>query len=595
MRLMSIVLLATVPCLSLNDVRLSAAEKSPSSKANIAARQELSRHRVLYNGDCDFLFGDEFYIGSPDAKFTKDPLHKFIDLLADNGVDTYLCNPNAQLPHYPSRRTPHHLTGYRRGDLNFVRGNLRLDWDKERAEAELLEEVICLNRFLDLTDAGVNWVEEISLACRRRGVSPWLSVRMNDMHGQHNWDGSHLNCALQRDPRFRLSGRQPNPNDPINPKDQSLNFAKPEVRDYLLLMIRELVEDYDYEGLELDWLRTPYCLDAPASPEQIEMITRWHAEIRAVCDARAAQTGKPYPLGLRVPIQLGKLQAIGIDVKAMVDAGIVDFVNVSNIWQATWDVPYDELRRELGPDIKIYGVTEAAANWLNVTEPETGKKGYRFLASSAELLRGNAAGKLAMGVDGIEAYNFFVADHMIFNPYGKEFRHQAQYPVLKDIADLESLRGQPKQYALQSDRAGWRLQYWEWAQQLPASIEPATSKTFRLSMCREPEDAGLELVVQLATERSDASPDLGVSLNGGYPNYDRRETERLIFPAGNYTHHLPEYRVVEFRFPVAGIQDGWNEVQVYNGNHNYATPAERRDNTVRVISLELGVVKALAP
>ncbi|MFO0916916.1 MAG: hypothetical protein U0872_01195 [Planctomycetaceae bacterium] len=568
-------------------------EPAPDRRKNDAALRELRRHRVLYNGDCDFLIADDFYIGAPDAKFTKEPIHRFIDLLADSGVDTYLCNANAQLPYYPSRRTPNHLTGYKRDDWDFVRGNIRLDWDKQRAEETLREELICLNRFLDLEEAGVNWVEEVSRACRRRGISPWLSVRMNDMHGQYNWDGSYLNCALQRDPRFRLSGRQPNPQDPINPKDQSLNFAHQEVRDYLLLMTRELVEDYDFEGLELDWLRTPYCLDAPASPEQIEMMTQWHGEIRSLCEAKAARTGKPYPLGLRVPIQLERLRAVGIDVPTLVKRGIVDFVNVSNIWQSTWDVPYDELRRELGPDVKIYGVTEAAANWMNVIEPGTGKKGYRFHSSSAELLRGNAAGKLVLGVDGIETYNFFAADARIFNPFGYE--HQAQYPALKTLADLESLRGLPKQYTLQFDRSGWRIQNWEWAQQLPANIEPTTSKSFRLSMCREPTDAGLELVVQVIVDRTDVVPELGVSFNGGYPVYDCRETDQLIYPAGNFTHHLPEHRAVEFRLPAADIREGWNIVQIYNGSHQYATPQERRDNTMRVVGLDLGIVKSPVP
>jgi len=566
-----------------------------SDRANAAELKELSRHRVLYNGDCDFLFGDDFYVGSPDAKFTKEPLHRFIDLLADSGVDTYLCNANAQLPYYPSRRTPNHLTGFKRGDMEFVRGNLRPDWEKERAEAELKEEVICLNRYLDLQDAGVNWVQEISRACRRRGISPWLSVRMNDMHGQHNWDESYLNCALQRDPRYRLSGRQPNPSDPVNPKDQSLNFARQEVRDYLQLMIRELVEDYDFEGLELDWLRTPYCIDAPATSEQIDMISRWHRELRAICETRAAQTGRPYPFGLRVPVELEKLRAIGIDVTTMAHSGIVDFVNLSNIWQSTWDVGYDQLRRELGPDVRIYGVTEAAANWMNVTEPGTDKQRYRFLSASAELLRGNAAGKLVLGVHGIEVYNFFVADHQIFNPYGKQYQHQARYAALKDIANVESLRGRPKQYTLQSDRAGWRLQFWEWAQQLPAWIEPKTSKSFRVSMCREPSDAGLEFVVQIVADRSAAAPALGVGLNGGYPSFEGVETDRLIFPVGNLTHHVPEHRVLEYHFKVDGIKEGWNDVQVYNGSLQFGTSDERRQNSVRLTGLELGIVRTNAP
>jgi hypothetical protein len=114
-------------------------------------------------------------------------------------------------------------------------------------------------------------------------------------------------------------------------------------------------------------------------------------------------------------------------------------------------------------------------------------------------------------------------------------------------------------------------------------------------MCREPADAGLELVVQLIVERTDVVPDLGVAFNGGYPVYGGRETEKLIFPAGNFTHHLPEYRAFEYRFQVSEIIEGWNNVQVYNGTRKFATAAERRDHTVRLVGFDLGVVKSTHP
>jgi hypothetical protein len=47
-------------------------------------------------------------------------------------------------------------------------------------------------------------------------VSPWLSIRMNDMHGANSWEGSYMNCALQKDPRYRLSGREVNPHGGVN-------------------------------------------------------------------------------------------------------------------------------------------------------------------------------------------------------------------------------------------------------------------------------------------------------------------------------------------------------------------------------------------
>jgi hypothetical protein len=546
----------------------------------------LAKNRVLFNGDCTFLFGDAF-VTDLKGHYTKETPRRFIDLLADSGVDTYLCNFCAQVPWYPSKRTPSILAGYRRGDREFVRSYFRPGLPKERLEPAIDDLVVFLNRYLDLAEDGVNWIDEVSMTCRRRGIAPWLSVRMNDAHGANNWDTCYMNCALQRDPKYRLSGRQPNPKDGIKSFDQLMDFRHKEVRDYFQLMTREALEDHDFEGLELDWFRHPYCVEPPATQAQIDTMTQWHAEVRKLTEAKAKKLGKPVPFGLRVPIRLGQLKAIGLDVKAMVDAGLIDFVNFSNGWQTSWDVPYDELRQELGPRVAIYGVIEAAPNWMNARDPVSGNKGYRMQATSEEFLRGNVAGKLVMGVHGIETFNFFCSDEVGHNPLWN--KGHTKYRAHREMRDLDKLRGQPKQYTLASANGAFAIPVYEYADQLPTSIEPDTKRPFRLSMCAEPADAKLELVVQVVVEKTDVVPEIGVSVNGCWPRFDGVESDRLVFPTSTYTHHVPENRAYDFRLPVSHIRDGWNEVLVYNGSHKKGTLMERRANTLSIVGLDLAV------
>lgn len=551
----------------------------------------LPGHRNLFNGDCNFLFGEAFVTDS-NAKYDPQRLSWFIDMLADCGVDTYLNNPCAQVPWYPSQRIPNMLTDYKRGDRDHFRGHYPPGTDPARVERRIGDFARYLDRFVDLAEAKVNWVQVISQACRRRGISPWLSIRMNDMHGGSNWDGSYMNCALQRNPKYRLSGRKLDAQGGIHKALQTLDYAHPEVRDYMLTMIRELVEEYDYEGLEIDWLRCPFCLDAPASPEDVAMITKWHAEIRALTDIQAAKRGKPYPMGLRIPCRLGQLKAIGIDVKAMVDAGLVDFVNVSNFFQTTWDVPYEELRRELGEKVAIYGVVEAVPNWLDVYDPQSKTTTYRDLTTSPELIRGNAANKLAMGVDGIETFNFFVGDKPPHQPVASERR--AKYPALNKLADLASLRGQPKHYTLATREGAYLFPLYEYAEQIPVSIEAQRKHAFRLSMAAEPAGAPLELIVQIVTDRQDQPAVLGVSFNGQTPTFQSSESDLLLFPAANLTHHAEKHRAYNFRLPVSAIREGWNEVLVFN-DHSREPKAPASEGAVRVVSVELGVKEAAKP
>ena len=151
-----------------------------------------SKHRNLFNGDCTFLFFADVYQAVP-GPYTADVFHRYVDLLADSGVDTFLINPNAQVPWFPSKRLPHILTGYKRGDRDFFRGHyppFDKDWTPEMLEKRLDGDVNFLNRYLDLAEAGINWIDELSKACRRRTVSPWVTVRMNDMHGANSWENS---------------------------------------------------------------------------------------------------------------------------------------------------------------------------------------------------------------------------------------------------------------------------------------------------------------------------------------------------------------------------------------------------------------------
>lgn len=555
-------------------------------------RLDSTRHRVLYNGDVNFLFHSQLYNprGGP---YTAAVLHDWIDRIADARVDTYLCNVNAQVPWYPSKVVPHVLTGYTRGDKEFVRGHYPPPNDTDFTAAMLEERCAfstrMLDRYLDLQEAGVNWIAEIAKACRRRNVSPWVTVRMNDMHGSNDWSKSFMNCPAQRDPTMRLSGTPINPRDPVNPRQQAASYDHQEHRDYMFAMIRELIVDYDFEGLELDWLRCAFCCEPPASQKTIDTMTEWLAAIRELTKEKSRTTGKPYPLGLRTPVRLGLMKTIGLDVREYARRGLIDFLGVSNYLQSTWDVPYDQLRAELGDDVALLGVIEAAPNWLTVFSPKMNKQMYRVVPACPELVRGNAAGKLALGVDAIEFYNYFCADEPHRHSYADKSRCGADYSILREVRDRESLRGTPKQYVLASMDGPYMFPLYEYAEQVPVTIAPGERRAFRVSMCAEPTAANRELVIQVVVRRPTTAPALGVSFNGSRPRFESQETDKLLFPSGDFTHHIAENAAWSFRFPTSLILEGWNEVLVFNETRPAGQTKMGATNQLSIVSVELAV------
>ena len=569
----------------------------PGNNKSRASRSQLGKHRNLFNGDsCTYFYNPEMWQPEGGAYSAK-AVHRFVDRLADNGVDTFLINPNAQTVWYPSKKLPTVIDGYKRGDREFFRGHaVAVKTPPDKMDAYLDNQVAFFNLYLDLVEAGLDWLAETSKSCRRRGISPWVSIRMNDMHGAENPEGSHFNCPLFKNPKYRLSGTRINPRDGAQAYWQALDYAHKEVRDFMLSVIREPLEDYDFDGVELDWLRNPHCCEPNASRKTIDTLTSWFADVRALTEARSRKIGQPVPVGLRVPGSLGYLRSIGIDVADLARRGVIDFVIFSNFWQTSWDMPYDRLRAELGSDVVIYGCVEDAPNWVsgrapNLTlEPGTAAPSYsnlgiRYLSASPELLRGNAAGKLAMGVDGIETFNFFCTDQV------KIPGLRGDYAALRGIEDLASLRGKPKHYAL-STTIGRTSQLWELPYQVPVILEPNWRREFSLSMCQEPANANLQLTVQVVFERKAAAPDLGVSFNGGWPNFQAQASDALVFPTGPYTHHVAEHQALSFQFPASEIKEGWNTLVVFNNNQKRNTTEERQENSVHIVSIELGVKKA---
>lgn len=539
-------------------------------------------HRNLFNGDtCVFFYNPEMWqpadfsvktvqnprtgkmntkptlVGGP---FSAKAIHSYVDELANNGIDTFVINANASRAWYPSKTIPSILDGYKRGDRNFFRGHAIC---QGITEPEAVEEFIdtfsaFMNLYQDLLDAGVDWLAETAKACRRRKISPWVSIRMNDMHGSNNFEGSLFNIPLLKQKEMRLKNSSYGSINYLY--RQGLNYEKPEVRDLMFTQIREVVEDYDFEGLELDWWRNPLCCEPNASPQTIATMNDWIRKIRVLTQQRAKKTGRPYPLGLRIPGRLDILKSIGLDVETLCREGTIDFICPSGFWCTTWDMPHDDLRRRLGDRVAIYGVIEDGANGLP-TQNQTGEfsQRMRYISASPEILRANAAGKLATGADGIEWFNFYCTDQPRFPGL------KADYSAMRSIDKLDSLRGKPKHYSFAIGGRSFNHTPFELPAQLPVALELNNQHPFRLAMCAEPADKNLELTLQIVLNAGDTMEHLPVSFNGCWPNLKNERTQKLLVPCGSLTHLTKDHVGYNYHFPVALIRDGWNEIVVENG------------------------------
>lgn len=329
---------------------------------------------------------------------------------------------------------------------------------------------------------GGDLVGEFIAACRVRGVSPVVSLRLNDYHGSESWDilralarGEHRGekypvglgaMAAQSRVLLERTENQLKPDPAVyaqldwtqrldyaaNPATRiSLrtarvwNWGRPEVPAYKLQFVRELCAGYDLDGLELDFMRWSsfFRLEETTLIQRRAIMLDFIRETRAALD-RGARPGQHRTLGVRVPSHLSGHDPLGIDLPAWVAAG-VDWINLSCHYISEQQTDLAAIHR-LVPETPLYlELTFASAGrqggvrraTLDGTE-ELG--GYRLMTDEQYYTAAHLA--YARGGAGVSLFNF-----AYFRNLG-EAPHEPPFAVLARLKDRAWLAQQPQHYFL---------------------------------------------------------------------------------------------------------------------------------------------------
>ena len=125
--------------------------------------------------------------------------------------------------------------------------------------------------------------------CREKGISSWLTMRMNDVHNVDDVDSYiHSKFWMEHPEYWRIPGGK-------GWTDRAFNYAIPEVREHHLKFIRELLERYDPDGLELDWMRFGYHFAPGQEQEGCAILTEFIREVTGTDTDMVRETGTPHP------------------------------------------------------------------------------------------------------------------------------------------------------------------------------------------------------------------------------------------------------------------------------------------------------------
>ena len=106
----------------------------------------------------------------------------------------------------------------------------------------------------------------------------------------------------------------------------SWNMAIPQVRENRFQHLREVCQNYPWDGVELDWQRHPFHFPADYAYRLRYVLTDFMRAARQLTDELAQQRGRPFYLAARVAGSIEGCHRIGYDVETWVKENLVDIL-----------------------------------------------------------------------------------------------------------------------------------------------------------------------------------------------------------------------------------------------------------------------------
>ena len=124
---------------------------------------------------------------------------------------------------------------------------------------------------------------------KKRGLDVFYSFRINDIHDSFTPD--ELATFKVEHPEWLIGERK---YGDVTSFRTPLNFAIPEVRELKFRVIEELFKKYDFDGLEIDFLRSaPYFLPGEEA-KNAHLLTELLQRVRKHLDERGRQRDLQY-------------------------------------------------------------------------------------------------------------------------------------------------------------------------------------------------------------------------------------------------------------------------------------------------------------
>lgn len=267
-----------------------------------------------------------------------------------------------------------------------------------------------MQAFLDL---GIDPFQVIVDFCKKNEMEIFWSMRMNDNHDgtsafyaplifrANKWKNAHPELLMGTPKKRPKIGAW-----------SAVDYGQPEVRDLAFRFFEEVCQNYDIDGVELDFFRHPVFFKSNSQGKKANDVDRAAMtdlvrRIRKMADEEGMKRGRPILVAVRAPDSVKFAQHIGLDIEEWMSEGLLDiYIPAGSFRLNDWDYSVN-LGHKYG--IKVYPSLDDS----RVTDPTAKKMRMTDLA-----YRGRAANAWAAEPDGIYLYNYHDPDYSLCHELG---------------------------------------------------------------------------------------------------------------------------------------------------------------------------------
>ena len=279
-----------------------------------------------------------------------------------------------------------------------------------------------------LIDQGLDPMQVLCDGAHEKGIKFFAGLRINDLHDLWFED---LICGMKlAHPEMLIGdkGRAPQPAstdwdswDP-EPRRMAWNFADSRVVAMRMALLQETVENYDIDGLEIDFLRYPLFFPPGEEAQYAHIITELVRATRKMLDKKGQAVGRPLELGLIVPYSPQVCEEVGMEIHDWLADGLLDYIAPRATDLFLTETPFEDWKPLLaGCGTQLLGATFTCGKFEDDI--------YYALASRCR----------QVGTDGMHLFNF---------NYWRPPTSQESTDLLKGLGDPAAIALHNKHYIL---------------------------------------------------------------------------------------------------------------------------------------------------